>query len=184
MACDVPWKSKLSTLNEENVLLKTQVDSVVKERESIELDYQKLFNSIKVTRTQHQKELDELIKHVNQKAYAYADVRAKNQDLLIAISKLKNKLKTIDKGKNVNTKFGKSETSVHFSKLSTLPSAFVLCDTGTIRFENDHFAAIIGYGDYVQGNRTICHVYYVEGLGHNLFLIGQFYDGDLEVAFW
>ncbi|GJT78557.1 retrovirus-related pol polyprotein from transposon TNT 1-94 [Tanacetum coccineum] len=49
--------------------------------------------------------------------------------------------------------------------------------------ENDHFAAITGYGDYVHGNVTICHVYYVEGLGHNLFSIGQFYDGDLEVAF-
>ncbi|GJQ94878.1 hypothetical protein Tco_0006017 [Tanacetum coccineum] len=31
MACDVSWKSKLSTLNDENVLLKTQVDSVVQE---------------------------------------------------------------------------------------------------------------------------------------------------------
>ncbi|GKG00004.1 retrovirus-related pol polyprotein from transposon TNT 1-94, partial [Tanacetum coccineum] len=26
-------------------------------------------------------------------------------------------------------------------------------------------------------------VYYVEGLGHNLFSVGQFYDSDLEVAF-
>nr|GEV44823.1 retrovirus-related Pol polyprotein from transposon TNT 1-94 [Tanacetum cinerariifolium] len=41
---------------------------------------------------------------------------------------------------------------------------------GIVRFGNDHFAAIIGYGGYVQGNITICHVYYVEGLGHNLFL--------------
>ncbi|GJX93540.1 retrovirus-related pol polyprotein from transposon TNT 1-94 [Tanacetum coccineum] len=53
----------------------------------------------------------------------------------------------------------------------------------TVRFGNDHFAAITGYGDYVQGNFTICHVYYVEGLGHNLFSVGQFCDGDLEVAF-
>ncbi|GKC17440.1 retrovirus-related pol polyprotein from transposon TNT 1-94, partial [Tanacetum coccineum] len=54
---------------------------------------------------------------------------------------------------------------------------------GTICFGNDHFTAITGYGDYVQGNLTICHVYYVEGHGHNLFLVGQFCDGDLEVAF-
>ncbi|GJR93037.1 retrovirus-related pol polyprotein from transposon TNT 1-94 [Tanacetum coccineum] len=54
---------------------------------------------------------------------------------------------------------------------------------GTVRFGNDHFAAITGYRDYVQGNFTICHVYYVKGLGHNLFLVGQFCDGDLEVAF-
>ncbi|GKC25116.1 gag-pol polyprotein [Tanacetum coccineum] len=53
----------------------------------------------------------------------------------------------------------------------------------TVRFKNDYFAAITGYGDYVQGNLTICHVYYVEGLGHNLFLVGQFFDGDLKVAF-
>nr|GEU65669.1 reverse transcriptase domain-containing protein [Tanacetum cinerariifolium] len=43
---------------------------------------------------------------------------------------------------------------------------------GTVRFMNDHFAAIIGYGDYSQGNLMICYVYYVEGLGHNLFLVG------------
>ncbi|GJT98432.1 integrase, catalytic region, zinc finger, CCHC-type containing protein [Tanacetum coccineum] len=53
----------------------------------------------------------------------------------------------------------------------------------TVRFGNDHFAVITGYGDYVQDNLMIYHVYYVEGLGHNLFLVGQFCDGDLEVAF-
>nr|GFA31960.1 integrase, catalytic region, zinc finger, CCHC-type, peptidase aspartic, catalytic [Tanacetum cinerariifolium] len=40
---------------------------------------------------------------------------------------------------------------------------------GTVCFGNDHFAVITGYGDYVQDNLMICHVYYVEGLGHNLF---------------
>ncbi|GJT59805.1 retrovirus-related pol polyprotein from transposon TNT 1-94 [Tanacetum coccineum] len=54
---------------------------------------------------------------------------------------------------------------------------------GTVCFGNDNFAAITGYGDYVQGNLTICHVYYVEGLGHNLFLVGQFCNRDLEVSF-
>ncbi|GJZ01447.1 retrovirus-related pol polyprotein from transposon TNT 1-94 [Tanacetum coccineum] len=54
---------------------------------------------------------------------------------------------------------------------------------GTVRFGNDHFAAIIGYGDYVQSNITVCHVYYVEGLRHNIFSVGQLCDGDLEVAF-
>ncbi|GJR88683.1 hypothetical protein Tco_0212694 [Tanacetum coccineum] len=39
------------------------------------------------------------------------------------------------------------------------------------------------YGDYQIGNITISRVYYVEGLGHNLFSVGQFYDSDLEVAF-
>nr|GEZ32430.1 hypothetical protein [Tanacetum cinerariifolium] len=48
---------------------------------------------------------------------------------------------------------------------------------------NDHFGAIMGYGDYVVGESVISRVYYVEGLGHNLFSVRQFYDSDLEVAF-
>ncbi|GJZ92613.1 retrovirus-related pol polyprotein from transposon TNT 1-94 [Tanacetum coccineum] len=38
-------------------------------------------------------------------------------------------------------------------------------------------------GDYQIGNVTISRVYYVEGLGHNLFSVGQFCDSNLEVAF-
>nr|GEZ90884.1 retrovirus-related Pol polyprotein from transposon TNT 1-94 [Tanacetum cinerariifolium] len=54
---------------------------------------------------------------------------------------------------------------------------------GTVKFGNDHVAKIIGYGDYKIGNVTISSVYFVEGLEHNLFSVGQFYDSDLEVAF-
>ncbi|GJU83539.1 retrovirus-related pol polyprotein from transposon TNT 1-94 [Tanacetum coccineum] len=54
---------------------------------------------------------------------------------------------------------------------------------GTVKFGNDHVAKILGYGDYQIGNVMISRVYYVEGLGHNLFSIGQFCDSNLEVAF-
>ncbi|GKD42323.1 retrovirus-related pol polyprotein from transposon TNT 1-94, partial [Tanacetum coccineum] len=54
---------------------------------------------------------------------------------------------------------------------------------GTVKFGNDHVAKILGYGDYQIGNVTISRVYYVEGLGHNLFFVGQFCDSNLEVAF-
>nr|GEX30746.1 retrovirus-related Pol polyprotein from transposon TNT 1-94 [Tanacetum cinerariifolium] len=54
---------------------------------------------------------------------------------------------------------------------------------GTVHFGNDQFAPILGYGDLVQRNVTINRVYYVEGLNHNLFSVGQFCDADLEVAF-
>ncbi|GJS07308.1 retrovirus-related pol polyprotein from transposon TNT 1-94 [Tanacetum coccineum] len=53
----------------------------------------------------------------------------------------------------------------------------------TVRFRNDHFCAIMGYRDYVIGDSVISRVYYVEGLGHNLFFVIQFCDSDLEVAF-
>nr|GEY49624.1 copia protein [Tanacetum cinerariifolium] len=54
---------------------------------------------------------------------------------------------------------------------------------GTVRFGNDHVAAVLGFGDLQWGNILITRVYFVEGLDHNLFSVGQFCDSDLEVAF-
>nr|GEV48673.1 hypothetical protein [Tanacetum cinerariifolium] len=54
---------------------------------------------------------------------------------------------------------------------------------GTFHFGNDQFALILGFGDLVQGNVTNNRVYYVKGLNHSLFSVGQFCDADLEVAF-
>nr|GFC28648.1 integrase, catalytic region, zinc finger, CCHC-type, peptidase aspartic, catalytic [Tanacetum cinerariifolium] len=54
---------------------------------------------------------------------------------------------------------------------------------GTVKFGNDQIVPILGYGDLVQGAITIKRIYYVEGLNHNLFSVGQFCDADLEVAF-
>ncbi|GKA90069.1 retrovirus-related pol polyprotein from transposon TNT 1-94, partial [Tanacetum coccineum] len=71
----------------------------------------------------------------------------------------------------------------HMTGNLTLLCNFVEKYLGTVRFGNDQFALILGYGDLVQGNITINRVYYVEGLNHNLFSVGQFCDADLEVAF-
>nr|GFB66231.1 retrovirus-related Pol polyprotein from transposon TNT 1-94 [Tanacetum cinerariifolium] len=60
---------------------------------------------------------------------------------------------------------------------------FVQKFLGTVKFGNDHVAKIVGYGDYQIRNVMISRVYYVEGLGYNLFSVGQFCDSDLEVAF-
>ncbi|GKA41923.1 integrase, catalytic region, zinc finger, CCHC-type containing protein [Tanacetum coccineum] len=76
-----------------------------------------------------------------------------------------------------------SGCSKHMTGDQSLLKNFIEKFIGTVCFGNDNFAAITGYGDYIQVNITICHVYYVEGLGHNLFSVGQSYDGDLEVAF-
>ncbi|KAI3669630.1 hypothetical protein L6452_40934 [Arctium lappa] len=54
---------------------------------------------------------------------------------------------------------------------------------GTVRFGNDQFSPILGYGDMVHDKVTIKKVSYVEGLRHNLFSIGQFCDKGLEVNF-
>nr|GFB02550.1 Gag-Pol polyprotein [Tanacetum cinerariifolium] len=51
---------------------------------------------------------------------------------------------------------------------------------GTVKFGNDQIAPILGFGDLVQGAVTIKRVYYLKGLSHNLFSVGQFCDADLE----
>ncbi|GKB61825.1 integrase, catalytic region, zinc finger, CCHC-type containing protein [Tanacetum coccineum] len=293
----------LDKLENENVSLDFKVQSLIKEHDKV-----------KKTRSQTQKEMDELIVHVSEKTYAYGAIRAENQDLLSTISELKTRLEKVEKvnskkaAKNVSvyvrknkqkdntsanvisnkknvidvdvanaskaktllciscmknmlipchdkcvakhklnvhsnirrtfstnsrspkssettfiapkTRFSEKETqskildttsvvskskidvesaskakdkivlwvvdsgcSKHMTGDRSLLRNFIEKFIGTVRFGNDNFAAITGYGDYIHGNITICHVYYVEGLGHNLFSVGQFCDGDLEVAF-
>ncbi|GKC62192.1 integrase, catalytic region, zinc finger, CCHC-type containing protein [Tanacetum coccineum] len=65
------------------------------------------------------------------------------------------------------------------SRLRNFVNKFI----GTVRLGNDHFGVIMGYRDYVIGDSVISRVYYVKGLGHNLFYVRQFCDSDLEVAF-
>ncbi|GJV32266.1 integrase, catalytic region, zinc finger, CCHC-type containing protein [Tanacetum coccineum] len=229
----------MEKLEDENVSLDFTVQSLIKERDNVKLEYQKLFNSIKKTRSQTQTEMDELIAHVSKKTYAYGAIRAENQNLLFTISELKTRLANVEKGKSVNTKFDKtngsqpllcvtplhkhviqkkmdvqkleenhvvsvtlqtspakqrgvvqivlwivdSGCSKHMTGDRSLLKNFIKKFMGTVHFGNDNFIAITGYGDYIQGNITIFHVYYIEGLGHNLFSVGQFCDGDLEVAF-
>ncbi|GJW85430.1 hypothetical protein Tco_0158575 [Tanacetum coccineum] len=62
-----------------------------------------------------------------------------------------------------------SRCTKHMTGNLTLLCNFVEKYLGTVRFGNDQFALILGYGDLVQGNITINRVYYVEGLNHNLF---------------
>nr|GEZ09082.1 hypothetical protein [Tanacetum cinerariifolium] len=76
-----------------------------------------------------------------------------------------------------------SGCSKHMTENLKLLINFVEKFLGAIKFGNDQIAPILGYGDLVQGAVTIKRVYYVEGLNHNLFSIGQFCDADLEVAF-
>nr|GEU89585.1 hypothetical protein [Tanacetum cinerariifolium] len=78
----------------------------------------------------------------------------------------------------VNTK---NIASVLESKLNV--NSDLQCVTCTVKFGNDRMAKIMGYEDYKIRNVTISRVYFVEGVGHNLFSLGQFCDTNLEVAF-
>nr|GEY29958.1 hypothetical protein [Tanacetum cinerariifolium] len=71
----------------------------------------------------------------------------------------------------------------HMTGNRALLTNFVEKFLGTVLFGNNDFPVIAGYGDVVIGSMMIKKVYYVEGLGHNLFSVGQFCDKGLEVAF-
>nr|GEV90765.1 retrovirus-related Pol polyprotein from transposon TNT 1-94 [Tanacetum cinerariifolium] len=76
-----------------------------------------------------------------------------------------------------------SGCSKHMTGNLKLLINFIWMFMGTVRFRNDHVAKILGFGDLQWGNILITRVYFVEGLGYNLFSVGQFCDSDLEVAF-
>nr|GEW74970.1 hypothetical protein [Tanacetum cinerariifolium] len=76
-----------------------------------------------------------------------------------------------------------SGCSKHMTGNLKLLINFVWKFLGTVRFRNDHVAAILRFGDLQWGNTLITKVYFVEGLGHNLFSVGQFCDSNLEVVF-
>ncbi|GJW62656.1 retrovirus-related pol polyprotein from transposon TNT 1-94 [Tanacetum coccineum] len=71
----------------------------------------------------------------------------------------------------------------HMTRDRSQLTNFVQKFLGTVKFSNDQVAKIMGYRDYQIGNVTISRFCYVEGLGHNLFFVGQVCNSDLEVAF-
>ncbi|GKB21427.1 hypothetical protein Tco_0855350, partial [Tanacetum coccineum] len=110
---DYSWISRMNKLEDENVSLDFKVQSLTKERDNAKMEYKKLFDSIKKTRSQTQKEIDELIAHVSKKTYAYGAIRAENQNLLSIISELKARIKN---GENEENHVGSKPVT-----LQTLP---------------------------------------------------------------
>ncbi|GJU06005.1 retrovirus-related pol polyprotein from transposon TNT 1-94 [Tanacetum coccineum] len=115
------------------------------------------------------------------------DLKAQLQDKDTAICSSK-KAKIVE-SKNANHSepnhnWGSNATDIPSSSSLVMigcPNCSLL--SGLRIFGNDHITRIMGYGDYQLGNVAISRVYYVEGLGDNLFSVGQFCDADLEVAF-
>nr|GEY48203.1 reverse transcriptase domain-containing protein [Tanacetum cinerariifolium] len=97
-------------------------------------------------------------------------------EVVSLLEKEKANLKTIESLKSKGC-------SKHMTGNCALLTIFMEKFLGTVRFGNNDFAMIAGYGDVVIGSMTIKKVYYVEGLGHNLFSVENFCDKGLEVAF-
>nr|GEW09491.1 integrase, catalytic region, zinc finger, CCHC-type, peptidase aspartic, catalytic [Tanacetum cinerariifolium] len=153
--------------------------------------------------------LKDIIKSMREKSkdknvnYDYVEVETKNVELENSVAKLTtenerlsneiNHVKRVFKEQFDSIKrtcvvqivlwYMDSECSKHITGNCSQLMNFVSKFLGTVRFENDHIAKIMRYVDYQLGNITITRVYYVKGLRHNLFSVGQFCDTDHEVAF-
>ncbi|GJZ01810.1 retrovirus-related pol polyprotein from transposon TNT 1-94 [Tanacetum coccineum] len=99
----------------------------------------------------------------------------------------KTKMKWVPKVRNENVK---KRVSFAIDNASRITNVLKLTNTlgsnlSSIPSSSNSLANCLTHPIHylVQGNITINRVYYVEGLNHNLFSVGQFCDADLEVAF-
>ncbi|GKE87417.1 putative ribonuclease H-like domain-containing protein, partial [Tanacetum coccineum] len=85
-----------------------------------------------------------------------------------------------------NVAFQTNDLDAYDSDCDDISSVKAMLMADLSSYGSDVFSEIgkiMGYGDYQMGNVMISRVYYVEGLGHDLFSVGQFCDSDLEIAF-
>nr|GFA04006.1 integrase, catalytic region, zinc finger, CCHC-type, peptidase aspartic, catalytic [Tanacetum cinerariifolium] len=175
---------QVTKLTTENVNLKTRVskDKVkpqVLAREKHAIDVEPIVPCLRNTRDahldylRHLKESVEIIRDIIEEAKV---VRPLDRSIVSACRYTKHSQELLEYA--IDTCCSKHMTGDH-TRLMNFVKKFI----GTVRLRNDHFGNIMGYGDYVIGASVISRVYYVEGLGHNLFFVGQFCDSDLEVTF-
>ncbi|GJV11712.1 hypothetical protein Tco_1353253 [Tanacetum coccineum] len=142
---------------------------------NLELDLQQCKEKIKNDKSFKENQSNIFLKECEQ-YFEIQDLKAQLQDKGIAISEFKKLIEKM-KGKylvEIILFIVDSGCSKHMTGNLKLLTNFVEKFMGTVMFGNDQIAPILGYGDLVQGTITIKWVYYIEGLNHNLFSVGQF----------
>nr|GEY33199.1 copia protein [Tanacetum cinerariifolium] len=174
-------KREVEEIKTLNIKLDHKVTKLVVENEHLKQTYKQLYDSIKSLRVRSKEQCDDLINKVNLKS-AEVDVAP------LAPKLRKNRTAHTDYIRHTQEEAATLAEIIERERLlSPLNTSldYACCPTRplVLGLRNDHVAKIMGYGDSQIGNVTISRVYYVEGLGHNLFYVGKFYDSDLEVAF-
>nr|GFA75822.1 integrase, catalytic region, zinc finger, CCHC-type, peptidase aspartic, catalytic [Tanacetum cinerariifolium] len=178
---------EIETLNLE---LDHKVTKLAAKNEHLKQTYKQLFDSIKSLRVQSKEHCDDLFNKVNLKSVKVSVLNASLQEKVWVIIALKEQLNKLKDKVVLTGAVSLNPIDPALLQVDVAPLVPKLRKNRTahtdyvrVKFGNDHVAKIMGYRDYQIGNVTISRVYYVEGLGHNLFSIGQFCDSDLEVAF-
>ncbi|GJY43719.1 retrovirus-related pol polyprotein from transposon TNT 1-94 [Tanacetum coccineum] len=198
-------KQDLEEIETINIELDHRVTKLIAENEHLKQTYKQLYDSIKPARVRSKEQCADLTNQVNLKSVEISDLNACLQEKVLVITTLKDELRKL-KGKDL----ANNEVTHHPSdpEINTEPITPKLLNkrsahSAYIKHTQEEAAVLRDLVDHIKanypldptlestcrpncpliGNVTISRVYYVEGLGHNLFSVGQFYDSNLEVAF-
>ncbi|GJT91439.1 retrovirus-related pol polyprotein from transposon TNT 1-94 [Tanacetum coccineum] len=181
-------KKDLEEIETINIELDHRVSKLIAENEHLK-QTKATYTRLIPARIRSKEQCDDLINQVNLKSVEISDLNARVKPSTSASGS--HSLQAIQR----KIRFSKHRVvqiilwyldfgcSKHMTGDRSQLTNFVNKFLGTVKFENDYVAKILGYGDYQIGNVMILRVYHVEGLGHNLFFVGQFCDSNLEVAF-
>ncbi|GJR74354.1 retrovirus-related pol polyprotein from transposon TNT 1-94 [Tanacetum coccineum] len=170
---------QISQLTEEVNSLQEQNELFRAENAKIKQHYKELYDSIKITRAKHTEQTTAL--------------KSENESLKVQIQNTVSCVTTTQFKPKV-TAPGKNNREVHLVYLRHLKESVdtlrdIVEEAKAERPLDISLEFALPYTKTFSGTLEMYfwhmseRVYYVEGLGHNLFSVGQFCDSDLEVAF-
>nr|GFA20368.1 retrovirus-related Pol polyprotein from transposon TNT 1-94 [Tanacetum cinerariifolium] len=157
-------------LENENVELEFQVLNYARENAHLKATYKNLFDSISVSRAQTKTVSD----HKDNTQDRSKNTKFAKQPIVENLPKV-GKTNALSNPVTLNSdSIPQEPKSVNNDKVIA-PGIFRINSSKTSREEKKV--------PNTWGNILITRVYFVEGLGHNLFSVGQFCDSDLKVTF-
>ncbi|GJU52026.1 retrovirus-related pol polyprotein from transposon TNT 1-94 [Tanacetum coccineum] len=188
-------KKDLEEIETINIELDHMVTKLIAKNEHLKQTYKQLYDSIKPARIRSKEQCDDLINQVNLKSVEISDLNASLQEKVLVITALKDDLRKL-KGKTlVDNDVTKHPSDPEMLKIDVEPITPKLLNKQTahsvyIKHTQEEATILRDLVEHVkskypldQSLESACRVYYVEGLGHNLFSVGEFYDSNLKVAF-
>ncbi|GJW11633.1 retrovirus-related pol polyprotein from transposon TNT 1-94 [Tanacetum coccineum] len=207
---DSTVKMDMDEIETLNIELEHRVTKLVTENEHLKQTYKQLYDSIKPKCVQSKEQCDALIKQVNIKSGEISDLNAKLQEQGVRLSTCASGSQPSGNTKNdmirqTPSSISKNKVEAH---LRTVKSSLNKRN-GTVKIngsasvqnskKQDNLILLskssfsiwtpVARSTMERRSASAHHftvflgVYYVEGLGHNLFSVGQFCDSNLEVAF-
>nr|GEU65647.1 hypothetical protein [Tanacetum cinerariifolium] len=203
-------KRELEEIEMINVELDHRVTKLVAENEHLKQTYKQLYDSIKSSCVRSKEQCDDLIKQVNIKSAENSDLNARvnfltsasgsqpqsntKKDRIQQTQSRAKKNKLEDHPRNVRPSLHNKKSVVNTKAISSVPNSKLHVNSD-LKYATccPNCSLVFGLRMLQAYDRRplsahqlrieISGVYCVEGLGHNLFSVGQFCDSDLEVTF-